>query len=420
MSSGWTKFTDLPMDIISGLATYLDLNDLFNFLRMNRQTSLLAHRANEFWFRRYIRDFGEPKAIVDDWRKEYIDALIGDIYLFGGGKYEPTILTEPKAANVSSGDGYTLILDLEGKIWVTDRSGSGVYSTHVPKSISISSGARHTLIIDSKDNVWVTYSNETRSLNLKAKSVSAGGSHSVIIGLDHSVWVFGDNRYGQLGLGDFTSRDIPTIIPDLKAKAASAGEMHTMLIDLDDNLIVFGSNAYAQLGASPGPVLAPLPSALFPSPIQMKGLKVKSISTGPRSLHSMAIDLDGNVWVAGYNNNGQVGLPDYYSHFVHSFKQIPGIKARQVSAGGTHSLIVDYDFTIWAFGDNSQGQLGTGRVYERHSVQVPTIVGPKSLPMLVTKIVAPQQVPGIKAYKVSAGKDHTAIIARGRSTLTKF
>jgi alpha-tubulin suppressor-like RCC1 family protein len=51
--------------------------------------------------------------------------------------------------------------------------------------------------------------------------------------LNDDILVFGNNAYGQLGLGDYTNRSTPTQIPNIKAKCISAGRCYTSIIDLD-------------------------------------------------------------------------------------------------------------------------------------------------------------------------------------------
>ena len=42
------------------------------------------------------------------------------------------------------------------------------------------------------------------------KAIAAGGYHTVAIREDGTLWVWGDNEYGQLGLGNTAIRTTPT------------------------------------------------------------------------------------------------------------------------------------------------------------------------------------------------------------------
>lgn len=133
--------------------------------------------------------------------------------------------------------------------------------------------------------------------------------------------VFGDNDFGELGLGDNENRNIPTQTPNLKAKQISAGTAHTVLIDLKDDVWSFGSNEYGQLGLGD--------NYNTNIPTQIPNLKSKQMSAG--WYHTMIIDLEDNLWGFGRNIAGQLGLGDYKNRNAPT--QIPNIKAKQVSTG---------------------------------------------------------------------------------------
>ena len=65
---------------------------------------------------------------------------------------------------------------------------------------------------------------------MKVKSISAGSLCSLIIDMDDNVWSFGDNQYGQLGLGNEVDKNIPTKIPNIKAKTISAKTYHSFIL----------------------------------------------------------------------------------------------------------------------------------------------------------------------------------------------
>jgi alpha-tubulin suppressor-like RCC1 family protein len=80
----------------------------------------------------------------------------------------------------------------------------------------------------------------------------AASEHKVIIKNTNEVYVFGRNANGQLGLGDLTSRRIPTlnsssVFSNRIFIGAATGDAHTYLITAT-SLISFGSNADGRLG----------------------------------------------------------------------------------------------------------------------------------------------------------------------------
>ena len=133
-----------------------------------------------------------------------------------------------------------------------------------------------------------------------------------------------------------------------KVKKISAGERHTLAIDLNDNLWTWGDNAYGQLGNGN------IHSSTNPTKI-IPDVKIKEISAGKN--HSMAIDIDGNLWVWGKNNSGQLG--DNTTNMVKNPKKImEGTKFVKISAGENHSAAVDVDGNLWMWGGNNSGQFG--------------------------------------------------------------
>ncbi|WP_395836866.1 RCC1 domain-containing protein [Archangium violaceum] len=95
--------------------------------------------------------------------------------------------------------------------------------------------------------------------------------------------------------------------------------------------------------------------------------------------HSLAVDPDGDVWAWGTNDNGQLGaLPDstYYTP-----TQVPGISdVVAVSAGSSFSLALRRDGTVWAWGLNNTQQLGDGTTTQRNTaLQVPGLMSLKAV-----------------------------------------
>lgn len=228
------------------------------------------------------------------------------------------------------------------------------------------------------------------SVDIKAKSVFAGDYHSILIDLEDNVWVTGLNILGQLGLGDMEDRYVFTMIPDIKAKSASVGTYHSAIIDLEDNVWVFGRNMSGQLGLGHSPNTS--------IPTEIPNMKAKAISLG--FIHTILIDLNDNVYSFGRNSVGQLGIPldnRGYGQIVGVPKIIPGLKAKSISAGDLHSVVIDLDDNVWVFGQDTYGQLGLGD--EAYLSKYDTHL--KSEPVKIS---------GFKASQISAGGRHTIMI----------
>lgn len=83
----------------------------------------------------------------------------------------------------------------------------------------------------------------------------------------------------------------------------------------------------------------------------------KEISVGEN--HTLAIDSDGNLWAWGYNDRGQLGTEN--TNFSVCPIQIKkGTKFSKVAAGQWYSLAIDEDGNLWSWGYQGGGRLGDG------------------------------------------------------------
>ncbi len=95
----------------------------------------------------------------------------------------------------------------------------------------------------------ITTMSEWNPVMQGAGKLAMGAGHTLMIGDDGSVWAWGQNDYGQLGLGDNTERLIPVKIDGLANIAAVAvGDNHSLALDQDGNVWAWGRNHIYQLG----------------------------------------------------------------------------------------------------------------------------------------------------------------------------
>lgn len=112
--------------------------------------------------------------------------------------------------------------------------------------------------------------------------------------------------------------------------------------------------------------------------------------------HSLGIKSDGTLWAWGGNTQGQLGLGNWRDRFV---PEQVGTETGwvSVSAGGSHSMGIKSDGTLWTWGMNIDGQLGKGsRDSKRPGNTVP------ARPVLQTGWAA-----------VAAGQSHSLALTSG-------
>lgn len=103
-------------------------------------------------------------------------------------------------------------------------------------------------------------------MGVKIKMVASGSAacHSIIADIEGRCYTWGRNEKGQLGHGDLTQRNMPTLVEGLEGKniiAAAAGKNHSVVVTDDGKCWAFGSNQYGQLGTG---MVLPLPNLPLP------------------------------------------------------------------------------------------------------------------------------------------------------------
>lgn len=190
----------------------------------------------------------------------------------------------------------------------------------------------------------------------KVSAVAAGNYFSMALIEDGTLWAWGDNTYGQLGIGTSGGfSNTPMRVQNLTNKivrAISCGFRHSLAILSDGTLLTWGDNTYGQLG------LGSSGSTPVTTPTQVTALNnITAIAAG--GYHSIAHLANGTLWAWGLNGSGQLGLGHNNSP-VTTPAQINLGNVSAIAAGGYHSLALLSDRTVWSWGANYSGQLGTG------------------------------------------------------------
>lgn len=181
--------------------------------------------------------------------------------------------------------------------------------------------------------------------------ISAGGRHTAALGDGGSVWTWGWNRYGQLGDGTTADRDLPVQVQGISATAISAGFYHTLAIGTDGSVYAWGRNTFGQLGNGT--------THDSDVPVKVAGLS-NAVEIAAGGQFSMAVLADGTLWTWGDNGYGELGIGSSktMSAVPVQVTGIAGVKA--ITAGHKHAAAVDGTGIIWAWGQNADGELGDG------------------------------------------------------------
>ena len=94
--------------------------------------------------------------------------------------------------------------------------------------------------------------------------------------------------------------------------------------------------------------------------------QVRQVSAG--MAHSAAVLTDGSLWAWGVNLDGQIGQGTFWGTHT-SPVSVPSVNTNwaSVSAGSFHTVAIQTDGTLWAWGNNYFGQLGDGTATSKSS-----------------------------------------------------
>lgn len=428
---------ELPTDMLISIASELPVNQVNRFFK-DLRIKLDKSDVNRLWYLLFNRDFDKRPFDLIDWEKLYQDFYqhVGYVYSFGNNfdgqlgfgdiinRYVPTkMIPDVRSKYVSCGGFYSMFTDINGELYgcginYDGQLGLGDLNNRLtPTKITInnrpikpqyiSCGLHTLLIVDNEvysfgennyGQLGLGYMSHMVNIptkiiidgkSLKAKNVSCGGHHTVLIDENNEVRSFGLGYTGRLGLGDENNRNNPTKIilgnSPLKAKSVSCGEDHTIIIDENDEVYSFGYNGRGQLG------LGHFNNMNTPTKIMIENepFKAKHIYCGGH--HTIMIDKNDEVYSFGFNEFGQLGLGHFDNINIPTKILINGnpFRIKHGSCGGYHTVLVDKNNQVYSFGINRSGESGIGdKIFK---VNTPTKLG-------------------ITAKYVSCGYTHTMLI----------
>jgi alpha-tubulin suppressor-like RCC1 family protein len=311
----------------------------------------------------------------------------------------------------NAGSGFTAAIKTDGTLWswgsvaslgrlndgtrltpVTTFAGGTNWAdtpTSEPDELyTLSGGQSHTAAIKTDGTLWTwgggstgqLGTNNTISISIPVttfaggtnwKQVSVSGLNMAAIKTDGTLWTWGGNFFGGLGTNDTTDRLTPvtTFAGGTNWKQVSSGQAHTAAIKTDGTLWTWGYNGSftRRLGTND------TTDRLTPVTTFAGGTNWKQVSTS--FFHTAAIKEDGTLWTWGYNGTGQLGTNNTTTPPTPVTTFAGGTNWKQVSGGANHTAAIKTDGTLWTWGFGGTGQLGNGITTGNISTPVTTFAG---------------------------------------------
>lgn len=196
--------------------------------------------------------------------------------------------------------------------------------------------------------------------------IAAGNEHTCSLNSERKLYCWGRGINGELGRDVFLGSNTPTAVNmsnfgTESVKQVVAGDKFTCAATVEGKAFCWGSNATGRTGVG-------LATGKTQYPTEVKGFngkKVESISAGDS--HACAVISGGQeVYCWGKNDKGQVGVTAM--GYRNTASRVPfgsnvlsgGKTIKNVYAGSEFTCMVLNTGEIYCWGDNSNGQMGSG------------------------------------------------------------
>jgi alpha-tubulin suppressor-like RCC1 family protein len=215
----------------------------------------------------------------------------------------------------------------------------------------------------------------TTGVKLPWKQVAVGELHTLAIDSDGVLWSWGFNQNGQLGDNSLVDKNVPVKVGTAKDWVfIAAGKSHSMAINKSGVMYGWGRNVNGQLGDNTK-IDRLVPTRVATVTNGTPAVTVTWVSVSAGATHTLARALDGSLWAWGGNAKSQLGNNATADLALPTRINVTNATWVSVAAGGTHSLAIHSNGTLWAWGDNSSGQLGIPTSNTAVTATTPTQVG---------------------------------------------
>jgi alpha-tubulin suppressor-like RCC1 family protein len=278
----------------------------------------------------------------------------------------PEIVADPVGATKEFGQSYRfeVLASGMGLTYQWKRDGQNVIGGSNPylelASLTVSDSGSYAVTVS---NSYGSVTSSPVYLSVTQALISSGFSHSLYLATGATtVTAWGLNTDGRLGVGDMSSpvnwaKTVKGIPVGVTVDALSAGGTHSLIL-AGGQVYAAGSDRFGQLGQ--GAVNGANKTSF--TPVVVPSSTPVAVAAGGN--HSLIVTASGKVFAFGDNTYGQLARSGTtMSSGTLVEVNFPGLSTKIVSvvAGADHNLAVDEDGGVWVWGRNNYGQLGKSR-----------------------------------------------------------
>jgi alpha-tubulin suppressor-like RCC1 family protein len=324
------------------------------------------------------------------------------------------------------------IMPLHYNRWPGDGGSASVFESHINSIRYFMNNRKAKALAHMEDffhiqpkSLTVTFDEEAASVSVDGSGVSSGyarkitgsGNVSVSVSLKSGYELIGIKRTDANGTvrtlndTDFTlsvnTTCNITVLTQKTGKMYSpsvvTGSRAVFAVDSDGVLFAWGANEYGQLGIISNTLSKPVP--VFSDVVKVATSMGGTESDAPMTA---VLTASGDVYTTGNNSGGQLGRGGNTFSFA---KVDLGFKAKDISCGFDHFIVLAENGDLYGIGNNSYGQLGannfgkTVSTFQRFLINVKTAVAGRRHTMYITQSGALYVLGDNRWNKFSAAAD---------------
>ena len=266
-------------------------------------------------------------------------------------EHSPRRIENPasKWSQVSAGRNHMLAIRTDGTLW-----GWGSVSLDLGQlgPIHVNDNSRYRPVQRDIPGHWVY--------------IFAADYVSMIINENGELFTFGSNQHAKIGNGEISYQELtPYLVGQdnlgkpKRWKSMYSGRLFSIALDDKSEVYTWGQSSVGSLGIA-NTTTALRPTAIHPS--SNGNTTWSSVAVSIDADHVIAIDTNGYLHGWGTNESGQLAMGGGNRLTPVELSSEKGIRYRAAVAGRGFSIAIRDDGSLWAWGNNSDGQLGIGKI----------------------------------------------------------